>query len=120
MSYFFFFNYTATTEIYTLSLHDALPICVESPDRAHGEAFGGSQDSRSGCPPGVAHLLQRRPGHRADDRQSARRGAAHEARSLALGCARRQRAEARNRILRGTLSPSSSAVLRFTARSIFS
>src|SRR3712207_9591194 len=27
MCYFFFFNDTATTEIYTLSLHDALPIC---------------------------------------------------------------------------------------------
>src|SRR2546430_11523965 len=27
MFYFFFFNDTATTEIYTLSLHDALPIC---------------------------------------------------------------------------------------------
>src|SRR5256885_8812172 len=27
MSFFFFFNDTATTEIYTLSLHDALPIC---------------------------------------------------------------------------------------------
>src|SRR3712207_3144148 len=26
MIFFFFFNYTATTEIYTLSLHDALPI----------------------------------------------------------------------------------------------
>src|SRR5438132_10282903 len=26
--YFFFFNATATTEIYTLSLHDALPISV--------------------------------------------------------------------------------------------
>src|SRR2546422_9556614 len=26
---FFFFNDTATTEIYTLSLHDALPICLE-------------------------------------------------------------------------------------------
>src|SRR3712207_8879024 len=26
MHYFFFFNDTATTEIYTLSLHDALPI----------------------------------------------------------------------------------------------
>src|SRR3712207_8363206 len=26
---FFFFNDTATTEIYTLSLHDALPICEE-------------------------------------------------------------------------------------------
>ena len=27
--YFFFFNDTATTEIYTLSLHDALPISVK-------------------------------------------------------------------------------------------
>src|SRR2546422_9140732 len=27
-SSFFFFNDTATTEIYTLSLHDALPICA--------------------------------------------------------------------------------------------
>src|SRR5260370_2122914 len=27
-SSFFFFNDTATTEIYTLSLHDALPICL--------------------------------------------------------------------------------------------
>src|SRR5258705_7853881 len=26
-AFFFFFNDTATTEIYTLSLHDALPIC---------------------------------------------------------------------------------------------
>src|SRR2546425_8005573 len=45
---FFFFNDTATTEIYTLSLHDALPICavggqdkfVDAPattgNRAHG------------------------------------------------------------------------------------
>src|SRR2546430_11741487 len=29
--FFFFFNDTATTEIYTLSLHDALPICTRSP-----------------------------------------------------------------------------------------
>src|SRR2546427_9625868 len=28
LSVFFFFNDTATTEIYTLSLHDALPICM--------------------------------------------------------------------------------------------
>src|SRR5256885_3309886 len=27
LTIFFFFNDTATTEIYTLSLHDALPIC---------------------------------------------------------------------------------------------
>src|SRR6266478_9756698 len=32
--YFFFFNDTATTEIYTLSLHDALPISVRLPHSA--------------------------------------------------------------------------------------
>ena len=30
---FFFFNDTATTEIYTLSLHDALPIYSEAVER---------------------------------------------------------------------------------------
>src|SRR5216683_2444140 len=29
--FFFFFNDTATTEIYTLSLHDARPICSPTP-----------------------------------------------------------------------------------------
>src|SRR3712207_2927925 len=35
--FFFFFNDTATTEIYTLSLHDALPICfsIAYPARWH-------------------------------------------------------------------------------------
>src|SRR5256885_1837698 len=32
----FFVNDTATTEIYTLSLHDALPICFYPPCVAHG------------------------------------------------------------------------------------
>src|SRR2546429_9110976 len=36
--FFFFFNDTATTEIYTLSLHDALPIC--GADHSHGAAAG--------------------------------------------------------------------------------
>src|SRR5882762_11028927 len=38
---FFFFNDTATTEIYTLSLHDALPICAPAAppwDRASGRS----------------------------------------------------------------------------------
>src|SRR2546426_6305028 len=37
-SLFFFFNDTATTEIYTLSLHDALPIWIHlvDMDRAYG------------------------------------------------------------------------------------
>src|SRR3712207_4079253 len=35
---FFFFNDTATTEIYTLSLHDALPICTYSYDYTFSNA----------------------------------------------------------------------------------
>ena len=34
----FFFNDTATTEIYTLSLHDALPICFFLPNSRCGSA----------------------------------------------------------------------------------
>src|SRR3712207_9015372 len=37
MCRFFFFNDTATTEIYTLSLHDALPIWVVDAAPAPGE-----------------------------------------------------------------------------------
>src|SRR3712207_4535632 len=33
--FFFFFNDTATTEIYTLSLHDALPISAAAHRRPH-------------------------------------------------------------------------------------
>src|SRR2546427_9517675 len=40
---YFFFNDTATTEIYTLSLHDALPICVLL---AHERITGVSQRER--------------------------------------------------------------------------
>src|SRR2546429_6580208 len=42
-SHFFFFNDTATTEIYTLSLHDALPIS------AHDCSDGGLADALSEC-----------------------------------------------------------------------
>src|SRR6266480_6473200 len=38
---FFFFNDTATTEIYTLSLHDALPIC----DPRHGQTRPADRDA---------------------------------------------------------------------------
>src|SRR2546422_11479983 len=43
---FFFFNDTATTEIYTLSLHDALPISRRPPtEDRHGQALrGGPRD----------------------------------------------------------------------------
>src|ERR1039458_10461082 len=46
--FFFFFNDTATTEIYTLSLHDALPICRR---RAHrrSEEGSGERDGSLQC-----------------------------------------------------------------------
>src|SRR3712207_8113908 len=55
---FFFFNDTATTEIYTLSLHDALPIWAlaqggerlrpdASPHRLRGHARDHHEDTRS-------------------------------------------------------------------------
>src|SRR6185295_20322634 len=44
---FFFFNDTATTEIYTLSLHDALPIHAHLFRRGHGD--GGRHVARAGA-----------------------------------------------------------------------
>src|SRR2546429_4909345 len=57
--FFFFFNDTATTEIYTLSLHDALPISGEhqvgvAVDESRGDPGAGE----------VVHLVRRRPGNR--------------------------------------------------------
>src|SRR3712207_8274529 len=43
----FFFNDTATTEIYTLSLHDALPICSGSRFVALSAVFSGVKDMRA-------------------------------------------------------------------------
>src|SRR2546430_3405475 len=45
--FFFFFNDTATTEIYTLSLHDALPIWLAEAPRALNEPECCSDSSLS-------------------------------------------------------------------------
>src|SRR5260370_41232035 len=47
-SFFFFFNDTATTEIYTLSLHDALPICSRL-RCGRAESGGAAVDSDLRC-----------------------------------------------------------------------
>src|SRR3712207_8336851 len=58
---FFFFNDTATTEIYTLSLHDALPI--SSSGRASASAGRGSCDATAERrPPSPARRPARRLG----------------------------------------------------------
>src|SRR2546427_4134760 len=45
IGFFFFFNDTATTEIYTLSLHDALPICCRQPTFSRGTTIRFTRDS---------------------------------------------------------------------------
>src|SRR6266496_2474828 len=45
--FFFFFNDTATTEIYTLSLHDALPI-GDDHDRPGAATVAGPETCRAG------------------------------------------------------------------------
>src|SRR5256885_8503283 len=47
ISFFFFFNDTATTEIYTLSVHDALPI---SPTRGTRRAVPPASPTRPSTP----------------------------------------------------------------------
>src|SRR2546422_7748317 len=60
LRFFFFFNDTATTEIYTLSLHDALPICDEAPGQAaHGLAQHHADDGVAE-PAGHARDAERR------------------------------------------------------------
>src|SRR3712207_9484618 len=41
----YFFNDTATTEIYTLSLHDALPISIETARRTVEDQVGAARDA---------------------------------------------------------------------------
>src|SRR5438309_6731000 len=54
----FFFNYTTTTEIYTLSLHDALPIC----SRARGSSRRPRPDHRRAAGAGPAGAAAAVPG----------------------------------------------------------
>src|SRR5712671_7665134 len=70
--FFFFFNDTATTEIYTLSLHDALPIC--------------NQDTLSGFPP---RNPRRMPP--AADRKSTRLNSSHQIISYAVFCLKKKK-----------------------------
>src|SRR2546422_3628127 len=68
---FFFFNDTATTEIYTLSLHDALPI-------ARGGDVRGSLDAAVRAP----RAARERAPHYAGIRQHPAAGRAHRAASV--------------------------------------
>src|SRR2546426_10727899 len=80
--YFFFFNDTATTEIYTLSLHDALPISTDEfwtaapADWTARKAWRGEND------PGPRDLT---------DRKSTRLNSSHLVISYAVFCLKKKK-----------------------------
>src|SRR5689334_24006503 len=77
---FFFFNDTATTEIYTLSLHDALPIShhrLQIEERRHVRQRVGGSDVR---------LLPR-----VQDRKSTRLNSSHSSISYAVFCLKKKK-----------------------------
>src|SRR5215475_6183968 len=73
--FFFFFNDTATTEIYTLSLHDALPICRARVTRQAPTRCGRGSRTRSGSA----------------DRKSTRLNSSHEKISYAVFCLQKKK-----------------------------
>src|SRR2546422_5868536 len=88
---FFFFNDTATTEIYTLSLHDALPIC---PPGAACAATGLSAPNRSSLSPRPPVPSCLRAGRRCTpaDRKSTRLNSSHGYISYAVFCLKKKKA----------------------------
>src|SRR3712207_9354177 len=83
----FFFNDTATTEIYTLSLHDALPICFPSRTgiarvRALGEARLEYRTAPVDAMTGGGDV--------AGDRKSTRLNSSHANNSYAVFCLKKK------------------------------
>src|SRR2546428_13041390 len=73
---FFFFNDTATTEIYTLSLHDALPIFAALSTLFIARAISGGEETR-------------RPAR--GDRKSTRLNSSHDQISYAVFCLKKKK-----------------------------
>src|SRR5688572_32418611 len=89
LSIYFFFNDTATTEIYTLSLHDALPILFKM--TANGVltslvSFNGA----NGANP-QAELILDRDGNFYGDRKSTRLNSSHSQISYAVFCLKKKK-----------------------------
>src|SRR5258708_26241323 len=89
---FFFFNDTATTEIYTLSLHDALPIWR---GRRHGLQGRARPDPACGGP-GCRRTGSL--GHRMQDRKSTRLNSSHQIISYAVFCLKKKKNNIRSEI----------------------
>src|SRR3712207_7951554 len=88
----FFFNDTATTEIYTLSLHDALPISYGGALDAHRQGRQGDQGIHR--QPGRFGLREEPPDRESDeddqDRKSTRLNSSHANISYAVFCLKKK------------------------------
>src|SRR5256885_10371302 len=85
-SLYFFFNDTATTEIYTLSLHDALPISFRSLSR-RGERFRQLDHGHRARAVVVRSVADRVGGR---DRKSTRLNSSHLVISYAVFCLKKK------------------------------
>src|SRR2546422_9669382 len=83
--FFFFFNDTATTEIYTLSLHDALPISRAAPDGSADPRRRLDQRRRRRHPAGARSCASR------IDRKSTRLNSSHGYISYAVFCLKKKK-----------------------------
>src|SRR2546429_5115285 len=90
---FFFFNDTATTEIYTLSLHDALPISSPGGAKRLGPFQGRRHrfaSKRLALRYRLSGALQSRPRCRELDRKSTRLNSSHGYISYAVFCLKKK------------------------------
>src|SRR2546427_12543658 len=79
--FFFFFNDTATTEIYTLSLHDALPIFAQMEDVGRVVRLF----------PAFGQVGLHGEGARRQDRKSTRLNSSHSQISYAVFCLKKKK-----------------------------
>src|SRR2546428_5353202 len=80
---FFFFNDTATTEIYTLPLHDTLPIYRGKPHKHHGAEHRPD--------PGGPATLHQEQTDQDQDRKSTRLNSSHDQISYAVFCLKKKK-----------------------------
>src|SRR2546427_6954048 len=89
MILFFFFNDTATTEIYTLSLHDALPILVAG-DGARADVGIGSNVGVADIAEMIDLDARLQGGRLGLDRKSTRLNSSHSQISYAVFCLKKK------------------------------
>src|SRR5260221_5136946 len=90
----FFFNDTATTEIYTLSLHDALPISLKAVSTGDPDG-GGSLNDQTGTVTSNVSAGSSQAETLLVDRKSTRLNSSHTVISYAVFCLKKKNNNAR-------------------------